>query len=757
MSVETAKRSALKDIGLFAIPLAFFARVVFTNQVFVARDLQRVYLPLKSWWAMRVGHGEMPLWYPLDGLGQPFIGMVVSGAWSPFNLLHLVMSDVQAVKWSLIAAYLLAFGGAVHLGRQLRFSTAACVCAATIFSLTGYLVSLSNNPTYATAACTIPWSVSFAYGWVHGQRRWFLLGGAFATATIALCGDAMNFAVALAVLLLVATPWSRDDRWPRVGRAVALCVAAVGLASCQMLPALAIRGASISADQSVARALTWSGHPIRLLEWLFGPVFLNGDHQLDGVGTAIDASMNSAWSESQHIGGLGIVLAILGAIRLLAVPRARPFVAAWCVLFIVWLGRFTPAGEWAYRFVPLWKSFRYPEKLTPWLLLGLAIAAGTLVAQTIDLAKVRKQLLIAAGVGVAALLLELATGTISRLVSGLPPASAEAVHRHLLVGAGVVALCSGIAAFLPAERREWLIAALVVLPIGVSGFNTYWVGPGESLTQAPAVVEILKERSTGPAPTRVWSTVGSAIAPDDLGTLGYGEFMAEATKASLRPATGSQWGIATVDGYLPAMSLRVREAGVTEATAALWGTDFVVSTTDKQPAAAERVATVEDVDLSLSRLTHRLQRVFVARERTVHSPTEAKAALTDAAVIAGTEVVIESAVAGDAPADATGTATIRDFQPERITIDVTATAAAVVVLNEAFYPGWTAELDGTQVEILAANAAVRGVRITGGAHVLAMRYASSAWLWGTSLTLATGAFLLLWCAAGRRSRGALLG
>ena len=49
----------------------------------------RVYYPLRQYWAERVSHLEFPFWYPYDGLGQSFVGMVVSGALHPTNLLYL--------------------------------------------------------------------------------------------------------------------------------------------------------------------------------------------------------------------------------------------------------------------------------------------------------------------------------------------------------------------------------------------------------------------------------------------------------------------------------------------------------------------------------------------------------------------------------------------------------------------------------------------------------------------------------------------
>jgi len=46
----------------------------------------------------------------------------------------------------------------------------------------------------------------------------------------------------------------------------------------------------------------------------------------------------------------------------------------------------------------------------------------------------------------------------------------------------------------------------------------------------------------------------------------------------------------------------------------------------------------------------------------------------------------------------------------------------VLVLSDAFYPGWTAEVDGMLTEILPANVAGRAVPLGPGHHRVGFRY-----------------------------------
>lgn len=106
--------------GLVAVlaPVIFFHRAVFSDEIFISRDIQRVYYPLRQYWAQRVSMGEFPDWYPYDGLGQPFAGMVISGAFHPANLLTLLFPLGTAIKLNILLCYPVAFGGTFLLGRR---------------------------------------------------------------------------------------------------------------------------------------------------------------------------------------------------------------------------------------------------------------------------------------------------------------------------------------------------------------------------------------------------------------------------------------------------------------------------------------------------------------------------------------------------------------------------------------------------------------------------------------------------------------
>ncbi len=78
---------------------------------------------------------------------------------------------------------------------------------------------------------------------------------------------------------------------------------------------------------------------------------------------------------------------------------------------------------------------------------------------------------------------------------------------------------------------------------------------------------------------------------------------------------------------------------------------------------------------------------------------------------------------------------------ERIRIEAEALGDAVLVVNDAYWPGWRATLDGAPTPILAADVLVRAVAWPAGRHVLEMRFDPPEVTAGAWMTVAGAALL----------------
>jgi hypothetical protein len=76
------------------------------------------------------------------------------------------------------------------------------------------------------------------------------------------------------------------------------------------------------------------------------------------------------------------------------------------------------------------------------------------------------------------------------------------------------------------------------------------------------------------------------------------------------------------------------------------------------------------------------------------------------------------------PSDSPGRAKVVSRRPGEYVIEVENDADAYLVLSEAYYPGWRAEVDGRSVDVVPANHLIQAVRLPPGKHVVRFSYRS---------------------------------
>jgi len=87
------------------------------------------------------------------------------------------------------------------------------------------------------------------------------------------------------------------------------------------------------------------------------------------------------------------------------------------------------------------------------------------------------------------------------------------------------------------------------------------------------------------------------------------------------------------------------------------------------------------------------------------------------------------------PAGQTGSATITHFGRNRIRIKYEASAPGLLVLAEAWYPGWTARLnDAGELAVIPVNGWMRGVQVPAGVHNLTFAYRPTWWWTGLGIS-----------------------
>ena len=100
-----------------------------------------------------------------------------------------------------------------------------------------------------------------------------------------------------------------------------------------------------------------------------------------------------------------------------------------------------------------------------------------------------------------------------------------------------------------------------------------------------------------------------------------------------------------------------------------------------------------------------------------------------------------------APAQGEESVRITTDRPERVVVATDVSSAAVLVLADTDFPGWTAHVDGARVPIVRANHAFRAVALAPGEHEVEFAYAPTSFRVGVGL-LAVGLAVLAWLVFG---------
>lgn len=179
---------------------------------------------------------------------------------------------------------------------------------------------------------------------------------------------------------------------------------------------------------------------------------------------------------------------------------------------------------------------------------------------------------------------------------------------------------------------------------------------------------------------------------------------------------------------------------------------YVVTEPGGEPDGASVVA--RDRGVVLAELPDVQPRGFVVHEAVVAADDgEARAFLgaapdavfTRAVLVGGPELAM-------APAEATGDTEVIAYAPEHASWRVRTGAPAYLVVTDAWYPGWTATVDGAPAAIHRANGAFRAVRVPAGEHVVEFRYAPASVRLGGAVTAGGLLVALLLIVATARSR-----
>jgi hypothetical protein len=765
-----------RALATLAAALAlFFSPALLGDGQFAYRDAGRLHLPMKRWLADELRQGRLAEWNPFLGLGVPVVAGGVDAPLHPFNLLLVALPFQPGFKlWVLLSSLVAAVGAFAWL-RRLGASEVAATAAGLGFALSGHLVSSTDNLTYLTTLAAVPWVLAAVDAAAARIAPGRLLGVAAASFLCAAGGDPQAWAIALLLAPLAAAllgpPAGRRRRLARGGLAFAVGLVA---AAPVILPiALFLPESSRALPFDAAESDRWNTHPLRLIE-LVVPHLLRGapGQVFNEVYLAYAGTRSGAtpWVLSVYGGVTVVALALLGAVRARA---ARLLLLAGAVAAWMAMGPYAGFGQLAAR-LPLLSGFRYWEKLMAWPALALAAAAALgLDALLADRGLAARS---ARWIGLASLAVLLggagATAAAAPLTEALRqpdhPAAAAMLAANLgegLLTSGALLLALTALAHLLGRGRlprsaPALLLLLVAADLAASSSRAYLLAPPAALEPAGPLVEHLRRQPHVPR----------LVTPFALDEARWPELppFASAWRWGAHVAA-SCWnvpvGAGNFDSYTALLPIRLRRFQQAAAgrsmlsMVGLWSFGYLAVNGEPGAALATglrppfRIAAADPaLPAYLLDVPHR-PRAYLAQElRQVDGPGALAFALAGDRVDERTSVV-----EGPLPEDYRppgGDAALGEDLPGRVAIATRSDRPALLVLNDALAPGWSATVDGAPTAIHPANYLARGVWVPAGEHRVTFSYRTPGLRLGLGLLAALLLGLLGLLALGAARRGA---
>ena len=95
---------------------------------------------------------------------------------------------------------------------------------------------------------------------------------------------------------------------------------------------------------------------------------------------------------------------------------------------------------------------------------------------------------------------------------------------------------------------------------------------------------------------------------------------------------------------------------------------------------------------------------------------------------------------------------VKNYQPNRVDLQTSASGDSLLVLSENHYPGWRALIDGQGAEMLRVNYGLRGVVVPAGTHEVAFVYGPWSVMAGFLISVVTSIALVTFVVSGKRNK-----
>ena len=399
---------------ILGLVIIFFHDSLFGSKLPYLRDTVCDLFPFRVFAAQAYSHGMIPYWNPSSGFGKPFAADPVTGAYYPLHLLFNILAAPSAYKLSIIVHFFIAGAGAFTLGRTWDLSKGPSLLFSTTFMFNTWMLAWLEFFSAFTVVVWAPLLLLTAHRIVeklHSSPSEIRIPQKLSR----MLPEILIFSLLLAIqyfsgypemvlhiLILNLAYVTIFCLWQKSPRTLLECIGVfggIGLLTLAMIlvhliPSIEFLKLSERAASVDPRLESASLHPANLLAVVFPFIYGRPGYP------------DAFWA--QNIYEFCLMTCYIGIIPLFLAPLSfhyfsrrseNPdllrFVTMFMVAFItigllMASGMHTPLYTFVYDHFPLFRLFRWPTKFLVWVMFGSSVLAG--IGYQVALTRPRRQM-----------------------------------------------------------------------------------------------------------------------------------------------------------------------------------------------------------------------------------------------------------------------------------------------------------------------------------------------------------------------------
>ena len=753
-----------------AVMLVWFCdEMIFSGKIPFFRDLVSYFYPIKFSVAEAFKAGELPLWDRRMAAGFPIMAGFQSAVFYPPSIVFYLLPFFAAVQFTFVFHYAVAASGSYILFRSWRFPVFVAVIGAILFAFGGTTVSLTNLLNHFQSAVWLPWVIYLGEQAVKAKRWKDIVVFSIVSLCQLLAGSPEIFLLSTGLVLLNTVRIHREQHVHGFFRAIVILIASgfiiIGLGMAQLLPTAELilqsrRDHPIPASE----ALAWSMRPSSLIGLLLPT--LEADTSLY-LGVRLLLAEGLPFLLSSYMG----VIMVFGLCSWLVTAGMKErFILAGLLAgsLLCAFGSYTPIYPFLYKWVLVFRVMRFPEKFyfLTFALLTLTTVRG--LRTLVNTKSTHSTRIIAAVIPVAWIVAYVTFRWDPYLLAHwIQPA--HTVATQLTIDPTTIA--SILFSFEKQIAISTLLAGILLL---------HQVKPVRPpLLQSLLVLVVFVDLSTANKPLhflRGKEVVQNAAPLVKKPPADHSRIFYYPPGPNLHPSFVSATGDPSYENWtkIPLNNL-LPNAGLLygfeyfqdiDALGRRTYTDFLNFINALAPDQRGKLLRVLNVKYvvafhSLDVKGLKLVREFpehysrlyevkdgvprtylVSRATYDQDPMSTLRRLSSDTFEPTREVIVNAPTHGAPKTSFRGDATIKLYQNNKVHIDARLSDPGILVLTDAFYPGWKVFVDGVEQQILRANYFFRGVEVPAGNHRIEFVYDPRSFKIGLVISSLTAIFLV---------------